>query len=163
LIENFEEKFKLGRKLQQGPDVSKTVQRNSRESVFKSLEWNDIGIQIGNKKLSNLRFVDAVLFSESKGELLRIVEELQSISKKVGSELNMAKTKIINNANQDNYLRNGFKIEVVEDDKYLGQTIIIIYPYSKLHFVKDFPRFFHCIHTPSLRIRIYYKTVFKTS
>jgi hypothetical protein len=124
LIENLGEKFNLDRGVKQGDPMSPKLFNAALESVFKSLEWDDVGIKIGNKKLSNLRFADdVVLFSESKSELLQMVEELQSASKKVGLELNMTKTKIINNSNEDNYLLNGFKIEVIEDYKYLGQII----------------------------------------
>ncbi|KOB51848.1 Endonuclease-reverse transcriptase, partial [Operophtera brumata] len=48
--------------------------------------------------LTNLRFTDdLVLFSESVGDMLSMIEDLKILSEKVGLKMNLAKTKIMTN------------------------------------------------------------------
>jgi hypothetical protein len=118
------EKFSLERGVKQGDPMSPKLFNAVLESVFRSLKWENYGIQIENRRLSNLRFADdVVLFAESKNELIEMIQSLKVASKTVGLEMNEEKSKIINNSGDDDYYVDGSKIEVVEDYKYLGQVI----------------------------------------
>jgi hypothetical protein len=76
-------------------------------------------------KLTNLRFADDIaLFSSSRDGLKMMIKELLDESSKMGLNMNASKTKIMNNSDDDeDYVIENMKIEVVEDFKYLGQII----------------------------------------
>ncbi|KAK6043341.1 hypothetical protein COOONC_19154, partial [Cooperia oncophora] len=57
------------------------------------LDWDDKGINVDGKKLSNLRFADdIVLISQNSAELQRMVEELNNVGKAIGLTMNRSKT-----------------------------------------------------------------------
>ena len=58
-----------------------------------------MGIVVGERRLTNLRFADdIVLFSSSASELGQMLEQLNAASREVGLEMNMSKTKLMTNS-----------------------------------------------------------------
>lgn len=123
-LEKPGEKFKLQRGVKQGDPMSPKLFNVVLESIFRTLKWNNHGLNIDGKMLSNLRYADDIaLFSESKEELLTMIKELKDASKPMGLIINETKTKIIRNTGDTQYIVDGEEIEVVEDFKYLGQIM----------------------------------------
>jgi hypothetical protein len=124
--------FNLGRGVKQGDPLSPKLFNCLLEYLFKNLNWKEKGIAINEKWLSNLRFADDVaLFSESKDDLLAMIEDLRSISSTAGLEINMDKSKIITNTDEKEYKINATEIELVEDFKYLGKIVSFHNGHSK--------------------------------
>ncbi len=79
----------------QGDTISSKLFTVCLEEVFINLDWEDIGIDIDDKNLNNLRFADdTVLFSESEDNLQKTIKELNRESLKVGLKINIKKTKV---------------------------------------------------------------------
>uniref|UniRef100_A0A0K0CYC1 Reverse transcriptase domain-containing protein n=1 Tax=Angiostrongylus cantonensis TaxID=6313 RepID=A0A0K0CYC1_ANGCA len=63
---------------------------------MKSLDWDEKGIRIDGKFLSNLRFADdIVIFSRSTSEAEMMINELKEAGIKIGLRINRKKTKFI--------------------------------------------------------------------
>ncbi len=54
-------KFKIGRGVRQGDTISPKLFTSVLESVFKKLDWSEMGININGKYLSHLRFADDIV------------------------------------------------------------------------------------------------------
>ncbi|KAL6742195.1 hypothetical protein Aduo_015369 [Ancylostoma duodenale] len=62
------------------------------------LNWEDKGVTIDGKKLSNLRFAgDVVLIGNNTSEMNQLLNELNEVSKTIGLEMNMKKTEMMAN------------------------------------------------------------------
>lgn len=62
--------FPLKRGVKQGDLMSPKLFNAVLESIFRNLKWDNCGLDIDGKRLSNLRFADDItLLSESKDEL----------------------------------------------------------------------------------------------
>ncbi|VDM64040.1 unnamed protein product [Angiostrongylus costaricensis] len=65
---------------------------------MKSLDWEEKGISIDGKFLSNLRFAnDIVIFSRSTSEAEVMINELNEAGKKIGLRINRKKTQFMKN------------------------------------------------------------------
>lgn len=91
---------------------------------MKKLDWSKKGINIKGKFLSNLRFADdLVLFSETASQLQGMINELNCVSRDIGLELNIDKTKIMsNNAHRPIFVENR-QLEYVQQYIYLGKQL----------------------------------------
>lgn len=75
--------------------------------------------------MNNLRFADdVVILANNREDLIKMTEELQNVSASAGLEINIGKTNIMtNNNNENNDLKiNNNKIKIVDNLIYLGQT-----------------------------------------
>lgn len=97
------------------------------EYAFKSLEWEDKGINVDGEYLSNLRFADdIVIISDDLGEIGDMLRELHAAAKRVGLSINFNKTKLMTNlVPSKNIEINGTNIETAEKYVYLGHEISI--------------------------------------
>lgn len=81
-------------------------------------------IQIDGQKHRDLRFADdIILFATSADELSRGIQELAQQSKKAGLELNLQKTKLMTNSNEEIIQINNRELEYVTEYTYLGQIV----------------------------------------
>lgn len=110
------------RGVRQGDPLSPRIFITVLQSIMMTLKWENKGININGKLLSNLRFADdIVLFAESAPQLEIMIQEIYDVSVAIGLQLNTTKTKIMTNSeripiNVDNAL-----IEYVQEYVYLGK------------------------------------------
>lgn len=117
------EKIRLGKGVRQGDTISPKLFTLSLESVFKKLDWDGKGLKIDGSYLSHLRFADdIVLISTDIQELKSMLQDLNEKSKEIGLKMNLDKTKIISNSQEDITIENTI-IEKVEKYIYLGHII----------------------------------------
>ncbi|KAL0880275.1 hypothetical protein ABMA27_002732 [Loxostege sticticalis] len=82
----------------QGDVISPKLFSNALEDVFKTLDWNGLGINVNGVYLSHLRFaVDIVLMAESLQDLQKMLHSLNAASMSVGLRMNLDKTKVMFN------------------------------------------------------------------
>ncbi|XP_063383590.1 uncharacterized protein LOC134669904 [Cydia fagiglandana] len=94
------------------------------EEIFKkmAISWEGLGIVIGNKRLTNLRFADdIVLFSHTASQLQLMLQDLSTASLEVGLTMNRAKTKLMSNRAKHRDTVDGQDIQYVDEYIYLGQ------------------------------------------
>ena len=84
-----------------------------------------MGLEINGKRINNLRFADdVVLVAESAEHLQIMLDDLYSESKKAGMEINLSKTKIFSNENNQKPIKIGETcLERTDKIIYLGQLI----------------------------------------
>jgi endonuclease/exonuclease/phosphatase family metal-dependent hydrolase len=119
------DKFKIGRGVRQGDTISPKLFTAALEGIFKKLNWSKMGININGKFLSHLRFADdIILFATNKRQLQKMLTQLNEKSQKIGLKMNLSKTKIMTNIEDDTIIKIGNEvIEVVENYKYLGHNL----------------------------------------
>uniref|UniRef100_A0A7I4Y8T5 Reverse transcriptase domain-containing protein n=1 Tax=Haemonchus contortus TaxID=6289 RepID=A0A7I4Y8T5_HAECO len=109
----------IGKGVRQGDTISPKLFTAALQWVMKSLDWDEKGIRVDGRFLSNLRFADdIVLFSSSIAEAETMLAELNKAGKKVGLRINQTKTQFMKNA-----WANGGQIKIV------GTTIKETSPY----------------------------------
>ena len=87
------------------------------------LEEAQAGIKIGRKNINNLRYAnDTTLMAESE-ELKRLLMKMKEESEKVGSKLNIQKTKIMASGPITSWQINGETMETVRDFIFLVSKI----------------------------------------
>src|SRR6201996_9203477 len=93
------------------------------ESVFKKLDWSGMGIN--GRFLNHLRFADdIVLMAPNLEQLEMMLLQLNAESQKVGLKMNLSKTKVMTNIEEQSEIEIGDKvIKVVESYIYLGHCI----------------------------------------
>jgi hypothetical protein len=95
-------------------------------SIFQKLNWANRGFHLNGSRISNIRFADdATLMSDSEEDLPEMLNELKERSEEVGL-LNWNKTKIMTNANDDEFQIGYQKIEKVEIFKFLGVQVSFV-------------------------------------
>ena len=117
--------FELTKWVRQGDPLSSTLFNTALEEIFRKNEWKGKGININGAWLNNLRFADdVVILANNREDLIKMTEELQNVSASAGLEINIGKTNIMtNNNNENNDLKiNNNKIKIVDNLIYLGQT-----------------------------------------
>ena len=55
------QKFRIGRGVRQGDTISPKLFTSILESVFKKLDWSEMGININGRYLSYLRYADDIV------------------------------------------------------------------------------------------------------
>jgi hypothetical protein len=113
--------FKICRGVRQGDPLSPKLFIAVLQLVFLLLNWTSKGLKLNGRRISNIRFADDVtLISESKEELLEMIEELKVSSRKVGLLINWSKTKIMTNSQEVDFMIENKNVEKVDTFKFLG-------------------------------------------
>lgn len=114
--------FKIEKGVKQGDPLSPKLFTSTLEEIFKTLaaSWQTKGIEIGNKRLTNLRFADdIVLFAHNALELQTMLQDLNAASLKVGLAMNRSKTKIMSNNTKHRVEVDGQEIQYFARDRDL--------------------------------------------
>jgi hypothetical protein len=119
------EKFRIGRGVRQGDTISPKLFTSILESVFKKLDWSNKGININGEYLSHLRFADdIVLMAADLDQAQVMLQQLNEESSKVGLKMNLSKTKVMTNIDDDRDIKIGDTvIERVDSYVYLGHKL----------------------------------------
>ena len=98
--------------------------KDSRKFQTLAATWNTKGIEVGSKRLTNLRFADdIVLFVPTANELQIMLQDLSTASLKVGLAMNRSKTKVMTNSTKRRVEVDGQEIHYVDEYIYLGQLV----------------------------------------
>lgn len=112
------------RGVRQGDPISPKLFIAVLQNIMKDLPWSKQGININGKFLSHLRFADdIILLSENPTKLNIMINELLRVSKNVGLEMNLNKTKVMTNDKATPILVNNTPLEYVQEYTYLGKQI----------------------------------------
>ena len=119
------DKFKIGRGVRQGDTISPKLFTTALESVFKKLDWSMMGINVNGQYLSHLRFADdIVLIAVDLDQAQVMLQQLNDESSKIGLKMNLSKTKIMTNIDDDRDIKIGDTvIERVDNYIYLGHKL----------------------------------------
>ena len=123
------ETFAVKRGVRQGDTSSPKLFTACLEKAFRCLDWSGKGLRVDGECLSHLRFADdIIIFANNKTELRKMLEELDAACSRVGLNINMSKTKVMNNdfvedAGEEIKINNKV-IEDVDYYVYLGQSHI---------------------------------------
>lgn len=111
------------RGIRQGDSISPKLFTLALEDAFKELCWEDRGILVDGKYLSHLRYADdVVLISSSAAELQMMVDDLNRVTKRIGLQMNLQKTKVLSHENISITV-DGVSLEKVDEYIYLGHKI----------------------------------------
>ena len=89
-------KIRIKRGVRQGDTISPKLFTATLESIFRRLNWDNKGMKIDGKFLSNLRVVDdKFLCTEIPQELQQMLQELSDERRLMGLKMNMAKRKVM--------------------------------------------------------------------
>ncbi|GBP52215.1 Retrovirus-related Pol polyprotein from type-1 retrotransposable element R2 [Eumeta japonica] len=93
-LEKKGDPFKIQKGVRQEDPLSSKLFSAVLEMTFKSFEWQNLGLNIDGRTLTHLRFADdIVLFAKTPDNLVRMLNELASESRKIGLKLNPEKLK----------------------------------------------------------------------
>ncbi|CAK1577928.1 unnamed protein product [Parnassius mnemosyne] len=118
--------IQLQRGVRQDDVISPKLFTAALEDVFKFLDWKGYGININGEYITHLRFADdIVLMAESLEDLSTMLNDLNSVSQRIGLKMNMDKTKIMFNVHVTPMpvVVGNTKLEVVDEYVYLGQIV----------------------------------------
>ena len=88
------------------------------------LEEAQAGIKIAGRNINNLRYADdTTLVAESEEELKSLLRKVNEEGEKVGSKLNVQKTKIMASSPITSWQIDGAPVETVIDIVFLGSKI----------------------------------------
>ena len=119
-------KIPIRKGVRQGDTISPMLFTACLQEVFRTLDWEQVGVRVNGEYLSNLRFADDVaLLSNSGDELQSMLTALDEQSRTVGLKINMQKTKVILNnlGKAQRFEIGGEAVEVVNEYVYLGQVV----------------------------------------
>ena len=115
-----------GKGARQRDTISPKLFTAALQWIMKSLEWDERGIRVDGRFLSNLRFADdIVLFSSSTTEADAMLKELNEAGKKFGLRINRKKTQFMKNAySEGNGIQlDGSPITETPSYVYLGRSM----------------------------------------
>lgn len=95
--------------------------------MFKSINLENLGVNINGENLTHLRFADdIVLIADRFDHAMAMLEQLNSASHKVGLKINVSKTQLMTNLvlSEGVYI-DGIQVEETTSYKYLGHEIRI--------------------------------------
>ncbi|KAK6744007.1 hypothetical protein RB195_010982 [Necator americanus] len=116
----------IGKRARQGDTISPKLFTAALQWIMKSLSWEERGIRVDGRFLSNLCFADdIVLFSSSTNEAETMLNELNEAGKRIGLRINRKKTQFMKNAHCED---GGVQLEgsqIVETPSYvyLGRSM----------------------------------------
>ncbi|KAK6751174.1 hypothetical protein RB195_002879 [Necator americanus] len=89
----------IGKEVRQGDTISPKLFTAALQWIMKSLSWEERGLRVDGRFLSNLRFADnIILFSSSTNEAETMLNELNEAGKRIGLRINRKKTQFMKNA-----------------------------------------------------------------
>ena len=88
----------IGKGVRQGDTISPKLFTAALQWVMKSLDWDERGIRVDGRFLSNLRFADHIVLFSSITEAETMLKELNEVGKKIGLRINRKKTQFMKNA-----------------------------------------------------------------
>ncbi|KAK6749318.1 hypothetical protein RB195_001742 [Necator americanus] len=89
----------IGKGVRQGDTIPPKLFTAALQWIMKSLSWEERGIRVDGRFLSNLRFADdIVLFSSCTNEAERRLNELNEAAKRIGLRIKRKKTQFMKNA-----------------------------------------------------------------
>ena len=115
----------INKGVRQGDTISQKLFAITLESVFRKMQFRG-GVMIDGERLTHLLFADdCVLFAEHPSDLQHDLQRLVEISRGVGLEMNLKKTKWMRNdqCTRGSIIINDIEIEEVTEYIYLGQQI----------------------------------------
>ncbi|CAH0717940.1 unnamed protein product, partial [Brenthis ino] len=87
-LEKKSQPFKVGKGVRQGDPLSPKLFSAVLESIFRKLNWENLGINIDGTSLTHLRFADdIVLFAKTPEAITKMIEDLATESERVGLKL----------------------------------------------------------------------------
>ena len=116
----------IGKGVRQGDTVSPKLFTAALQWIMNTLDWDEKGIRIDGKFLSNLRFADdIVLFSRNTTEAETMLNELNEAGKKIGLRINRKKTQFMKNpwCEGDEVKLGGSLITETTSYVYLGRSM----------------------------------------
>ncbi|KAK6764960.1 hypothetical protein RB195_025048 [Necator americanus] len=116
----------IGKGVRQGDTMLPELFAAALQWIMKSLSWEERGIRVDGRFLSNLRFADdIVLFSSSTNEAETMLNELNEAGKRVGLRTNRKKTQFMKNAycNDGGVQLEGSLIVETSSYVYLGRSM----------------------------------------
>ncbi|EYC10637.1 hypothetical protein Y032_0054g2471 [Ancylostoma ceylanicum] len=121
----------IAKGVRQGDTISPKLFTAALQWAMKSLNWDERGIRVDGRFLSNLRFADdIVIFSRSTEEAQAMLNELNEVGKKIGLRMNRTKTKFMKNAFCD-----GERIEL--EGTQIAETMSYVYLGRSLNMEND--------------------------
>ena len=120
--------FRIGKDVRQGSILSPILFNLYAEVIMRKLNLHSssIGVKIGGRTISNLRYADGTtLLAEREVDLLNLILKINQESEKMGLHLNIKKTKIMMTATSGEvkFRINDEEIESVQDFIFLGSKI----------------------------------------
>ncbi|EYB91984.1 hypothetical protein Y032_0199g1651 [Ancylostoma ceylanicum] len=127
-IQLFDKKLRIPieKGVRQGDTISPKLFTSALQYAMSRLNWDEKGLPIDGKMLSNLRFADGiVLISKNTKEMNQLINELNEVGKSIGMEINMKKTQTMANQWSDNgtIQLDGIPLQKVDSFVYLGREI----------------------------------------
>ncbi|EPB74002.1 hypothetical protein ANCCEY_06888 [Ancylostoma ceylanicum] len=125
-IQLFDKKLHIPieKSVRQGDTISPKLFTSALQYAMSRLNWDDKGLMIDGKKLSNLRFADdIVLISDNRLEMNQLLNELNEAGKAIGLEMNMKKTQMMANqwCDDGEVQLDGITLKKVDSYVYLGR------------------------------------------
>ena len=119
--------IQIGRGVRQGDTISPKLFITVLEYAFKKLNWENRGLNIDGRNLTNLRFADdIVLLADNLKDIKDMLQELQNACADVGLQMNISKTKYMTNLVPSEQIFIGDKeVALVNKYNYLGHEIQI--------------------------------------
>ena len=88
----------IGKGVRQGDTISPKLFTAALHHIMLNLNWDDKGISVDGKKLSNLRFADdIVLICNNSSDLQELIHDLNIAGRNIGLSMNRSKTEIMRN------------------------------------------------------------------
>ena len=118
--------LQIGKGVRQGYILSSCLFNLYAEYIMRNtgLEETQAGIKIAGRNINNLRYADKnTLMAKSEEELRSLLMKVKEESKKVGSKLNIQKTKIMASGPITSWHIGGERVETVADFIFLGSKI----------------------------------------
>ena len=91
------DKIKIKKGVCQGDTISPKLFTATLEDIFKTLDWENKGLEINGAYLNHLLFDDILIFTTCPEELQTRIQELHKASIKAGLKMNLKKTQVMFN------------------------------------------------------------------